>query len=195
MCRSVSGHNPERTSAIRSPVPEHSPIRQKPQPTVAHRATVPWAAEPRPIAAPAGLGKPIDAPDGLAKYRLVHTWRAAHHFGRWRHLDARQHLARGSARWATFRSGFLAGRTGQFVRRFVEPHGFGLYGSRGGHAICCPAATRPPAPSQLLLAALKEELFTLEVERQQGTLSSEEYEKARAALEQTLQRALNRTQS
>jgi hypothetical protein len=47
----------------------------------------------------------------------------------------------------------------------------------------------------LLLTALKEELFTLEVEHQQGKLSNDEYDKARAALEQTLQRALSRTRS
>jgi ribosomal protein L29 len=53
----------------------------------------------------------------------------------------------------------------------------------------------PAAPSNLLLAALKEELFQLEVERQQGKLEPGEYEKARAAVEQTLQRALNRKSS
>jgi hypothetical protein len=36
-------------------------------------------------------------------------------------------------------------------------------------------------------------MFTLEVERQQGKVSQDEYDKARAALEQTLQRALART--
>jgi hypothetical protein len=35
----------------------------------------------------------------------------------------------------------------------------------------------------------------LEIERQQGKLAPEEYDKARAALEQTLQRALNRKPS
>jgi hypothetical protein len=43
-----------------------------------------------------------------------------------------------------------------------------------------------------LLAALKEELFILEVERQQGKITAQEYEQARAALEQTLHRALAR---
>ncbi len=53
----------------------------------------------------------------------------------------------------------------------------------------------PPAPRPgLLLEALKEELFQLEVERQQGHISGEEYEKAKAALDQTLQRALARSQ-
>jgi hypothetical protein len=57
------------------------------------------------------------------------------------------------------------------------------------------AAIPQPASGDLLLAALKEELFLLEVERQQGKLAPGEYEKARAAVEQTLQRALNRRSS
>ncbi len=51
------------------------------------------------------------------------------------------------------------------------------------------------ARSELLLDALKEELFQLELDRQRGSISSEEYEKAKAALDQTLQRALARSQS
>jgi hypothetical protein len=49
-----------------------------------------------------------------------------------------------------------------------------------------------PGRSALLLEALKEELFQLEVEHKQGTLSQPEYEKAKAALDQTLERALKR---
>jgi len=56
-----------------------------------------------------------------------------------------------------------------------------------------------PAPSSsgagrssILLEALKEELFQLEVERKQGNISPQEYEKHRAALDQTLERALKR---
>ena len=57
---------------------------------------------------------------------------------------------------------------------------------------------RPAAPppvsdrSGLLLEALKEELFQLEVEHKQGSISQQEYERARAALDQTLERALKR---
>jgi hypothetical protein len=49
-----------------------------------------------------------------------------------------------------------------------------------------------PGRSALLLEALKEELFQLEVEHKRGTLSQPEYEKAKAALDQTLERALKR---
>ena len=46
--------------------------------------------------------------------------------------------------------------------------------------------------STILLEAMKEELFQLEVERQQGKLSEEEYAKAKAALDETMRRALAR---
>jgi len=44
----------------------------------------------------------------------------------------------------------------------------------------------------MLLEGLKDELFHLEVERQQGRISHQEYETAKSALDQTLQRALKR---
>jgi hypothetical protein len=50
----------------------------------------------------------------------------------------------------------------------------------------------PAAKSSLLLEALKEELFQLEVERKEGKITPADYEKARAALDQTLDRALKR---
>jgi hypothetical protein len=46
--------------------------------------------------------------------------------------------------------------------------------------------------SSKLLDALKEELFDLEVEFKQGQISREEYQRAKAALDQTLERALKR---
>ena len=59
---------------------------------------------------------------------------------------------------------------------------------------CLNASHRPPAAdrSGLLLEALKDELFQLEVEHKQGDISQQEYEQARAALDQTLERALKR---
>jgi hypothetical protein len=44
----------------------------------------------------------------------------------------------------------------------------------------------------MLLEGLKEELFQLEVERRQGLISQPDYEKAKSALDQTLERALKR---
>lgn len=59
-----------------------------------------------------------------------------------------------------------------------------------------PHAGFPPPRdrSAVLLEALKEELFQLETERHQGKVSAAEYEKAKAALDQTIQRAVTRTQ-
>ena len=49
--------------------------------------------------------------------------------------------------------------------------------------------------SGMLLEGLKEELFQLEIERQLGRISEEEYQKTKSALDQTLQRALSRTKA
>jgi hypothetical protein len=53
-----------------------------------------------------------------------------------------------------------------------------------------PVAAR--SSTSMLLEGLKEELFQLEVEHKQGLISQQEYEQAKAALDQTLQRALKR---
>jgi len=58
-----------------------------------------------------------------------------------------------------------------------------------------PAAYVPSSNGTRLLDALKEELFQLEMDRHQGRISQEEYEKARAALDVTIQRAAARQQS
>jgi hypothetical protein len=50
-----------------------------------------------------------------------------------------------------------------------------------------PAAARR---TSLLMDGIKEELFQIEVERKQGQISQTEYQKAKAALDQTLARAL-----
>jgi hypothetical protein len=47
-------------------------------------------------------------------------------------------------------------------------------------------------PTSMLMEGIKEELFQLEVERKQGLISQAEYEKAKSALDQTLDRALKR---
>jgi len=53
-------------------------------------------------------------------------------------------------------------------------------------------AERRAGHSAMLLEALKEEIFELEVEHKQGLISPQEYDKAKAALDQTLERALKR---
>jgi len=62
--------------------------------------------------------------------------------------------------------------------------------SRPKDEYSAPAA--PRSSSNMLLEGLKEELFQLEIEHKQGVISQQEYEKAKAALDQTLERALRR---
>jgi hypothetical protein len=64
-----------------------------------------------------------------------------------------------------------------------------------GFGRVAPPAASTTSGGNLLLDALKEELFQLESERLQQKISPEEYEKNKAALDLTLQRALNRKTS
>ena len=111
-----------------------------------------------------GLGPPIDAPDPLEKYR-------------WYILGGFALVLAAGAVYITKRSRKTA------LANFSD--------------IELPELPRPATPSAsersgLLLEALKEELFELEVEHKQGHISQPEYEKAKAALDQTLERALKR---
>ena len=111
-----------------------------------------------------GLGPPIDAPDPLEKYR----WYILGGFGLV--LAAGALYITGRSRTATLTD---------FASDVELP---------AGPPIRQPASDRPG----LLLEALKDELFQLEVEHKQGGISQQEYERARAALDQTLERALKR---
>jgi hypothetical protein len=112
-----------------------------------------------------GLGPPIDAPDPLEKYR----WYILGGFGMVLTAGAIYIISRSPAR--------------QVAEAAPE--------------IELPPPNRSPKPksgdrSELLLDALKEEIFQLEVEHKQGRISQQEYEKAKAALDQTLERAVKR---
>ena len=112
-----------------------------------------------------GLGPPIDAPDPLEKYR----WYILGSFA--------IILAAGAI--------YIAGRS-----KMVAVNDVPVSLSSGESAPLRKSmdTTRPA----LLLEALKEELFQLEVEHKQGRISQDEYAKAKAALDQTLLRAINR---
>lgn len=56
-------------------------------------------------------------------------------------------------------------------------------------------AVKPQAGRGLLLEAMKEEIFQLETDRLQGKISQKDYESAKAALDTTLQRAVQRQKS
>ena len=127
-----------------------------------------------------GLGVPIDAPDALQKYRwpILFGFAVLLAIGGWvvtkRQPPAPVALVSATQSAAsTLAKPFTTGNTPKSVTAQTE------------------LATSPARPS-MLLEALKEELFQLEVEKKQGKLTPEEYEKAKAALDQTLERALKR---
>ncbi len=127
-----------------------------------------------------GLGAPIDAPDPLHEYRAVIL--------------------------GAFALVLVLGGAYAISKSNVWPHpATAAGGSAGWAADGLVASTNSadytrPAPAQhhrnaLLLEAMKEELFQLEIDRQQGRISSEEYAEARAALDETIKRALARSKA
>jgi hypothetical protein len=113
-----------------------------------------------------GLGPPIDAPDPLEKYR----WYILGGFG------------------AVLVAGAIYIATRSKTATIPD------YGPTDAELGIPPAPKAKPADrSTLLLEALKEEIFQLEVEHKQGRISQQEYEKAKAALDQTLARAVKRS--
>lgn len=113
-----------------------------------------------------GLGPPTDSPDPLHQYRWF--------------------ILSGFVAVLAFGAVYIATRSASAPRAVAAgAAGNGGAGSRS-------AALPQPNRSALLLEALKEEMFELEVERQQGRISHQDYEKSKAALDQTLQRAITR---
>jgi hypothetical protein len=124
-----------------------------------------------------GLGAPIDAPDPLEQYR-------------WQILGGLTVLMSLGVFYVTrFRrasavSAAPISMQAENLQAPIAPLAAQYIPARSPKVV---AAT----PSGLL-DALKEELFQLEIERKQGKITSEEYEKSRAALDHTLERALKR---
>jgi hypothetical protein len=111
-----------------------------------------------------GLGPPIDAPDPLEKYR----W----------------YILGGFAIVLAAGAVYIASRS----KTATVPD----FAPVDGELSDFPLAPKPADRTALLLEALKEEIFQLEVEHKQGRISQQEYEKAKAALDQTLERAVKR---
>lgn len=132
-----------------------------------------------------GLGAPIDAPDPLQKYR----WQIL--------VGIAVILALGG--WVVMRRQ-PATAGGVNVASIPEPAPAPKRASAAkavtGTAVTATthAATMSPATndSSMLLQVLKEEIFQLEIERKTGKITAAEYDKAKAALDQTLERALKR---
>ncbi len=115
-----------------------------------------------------GLGPPIDAPDPLDKYR-------------WPILGGFLVLLAGGAIFISRRQPRSA-RAPDFAASDIDGD------------LELPSIPRKPGPPKAasLLDALKEELFQLEVEHKQGHITQQEYQKAKAALDHTLERAIKR---
>jgi hypothetical protein len=128
-----------------------------------------------------GLGPPIDAPDPLQKYRwwILGGFAALLVVGGVYVASRQQSAARAMVRQ----------RIGSPTQALQEEDDYAP--SEIPTAGAARAATTS-RPSSMLLEGLKEELFQLEVERRQGQISQAEYEKAKAAMDQTLERALKR---
>jgi hypothetical protein len=121
-----------------------------------------------------GLGVPIDAPDPLKKYQL---W-----------------ILGGFAVLLAIGGWVVTKRQPATAVAGTSAVGIGSASSDYSAALR-PVAAAPSAPaakSSMILEALKEELFQLEVERKLGKITPADYEKAKAALDQTLERALRR---
>lgn len=113
-----------------------------------------------------GIGEPNDKPDPLTKYR----W------------------------WILGGIALVLAAAAAFLLR--KPAGaVAVAGGAPGAAGVVPAAAfaaTPAAKNAALLNALKEELFALESEKLSGTLTADEYQTQKAALETVLKRALQR---
>ena len=132
-----------------------------------------------------GLGPPIDAPDPLQKYRwyILGGFAALLVVGGV-YVASRQQAANRAGRNAKALTVNINNEDDEYID-YEMPDAAATSQIRPKS----PAASRP---SSKLLEALKEELFELEVERKQGHISQQEYEKAKSALDQTLERALKR---
>jgi hypothetical protein len=132
-----------------------------------------------------GLGVPIDAPDALQKYRwpILGGFALLLAVGGW--LVTKRQPS--SSMGAMSVDAMSSGRTTASNEPAAAPR---------LNVITPPIASliKNPMPKELiLLEALKEEMFQLEVEKKQGKITAADYEKTRAALDHTLGRALNRS--
>ena len=154
-----------------------------------------------------GLGPPIDAPDPLQKYRwwILGAFAVALVVGGVYVASRQQAAAREAARPKS-KKALQQIQEPDLEADYEEPEAPPVRQVRAKETRASgprpsdsrPAETRPqPArpqtsASSMLLEGLKEELFELEVEHKQGLISQQEYEKTKAAMDQTLQRALKR---
>jgi hypothetical protein len=125
-----------------------------------------------------GLGPPIDAPDPLQKYRwwILGGFAALLVIGGVYVASRQQSAARALKQQKTSVPG------GTQEEDDFEP----------AEIVAAPVSRAAARPTSMLMEGIKEELFQLEIERKQGEISQADYEKAKTALDQTLERALKR---
>jgi hypothetical protein len=125
-----------------------------------------------------GLGPPIDAPDPLQKYRwwILGGFAAVLAIGGVYVASRQQSAARALARQRAASSMSTLHEEDEY-----EPA-----------EILSTPAPRAARSRSMLMEGIKEELFQLEVERKRGEITQAEYDKAKSALDQTLERALKR---
>lgn len=129
-----------------------------------------------------GLGPPIEAPDPLEKYR-------------WVILGVIVVAMLGAALIVSRRAGPQAAVAEEAEEDVSAPPR-----TPANLAASAPVAARVSTAgngdrSSLLMEAMKEELFQLELDRQEGKLTDAEYQKAKAALDETIRRAVSRNKS
>ncbi len=129
-----------------------------------------------------GLGPPIDAPDPLQQYRwwILGGFVAVLLLGGVIVASRQQSASRALARQRDAASGLPSEKI------LTEEDDY------GPAEVLAPRAASVARPGSMLMEGIKEELFQLEVERRQGQISQAEYEQAKSALDQTLDRALKR---
>jgi hypothetical protein len=125
-----------------------------------------------------GLGAPIDAPDPLDKYRVY----ILVGFGA---------ILVGGAVFIVLRARSVK-VTGAMTPSGVPAERASAPAVASVAAGASPAGSASSVHASMLLQGLKEELFQLEMEHKQGKISDEDYANTKAALDQTLARALKR---
>ena len=123
-----------------------------------------------------GLGAPIDAPDPLHEYRAYIL---------------------GAFALVLVMGGFYVVSRTNVSSPALSPTLADKGGARPAASLVDDGGLAAPARDHnaLLLEAMKEELFQLEIDRQQGKISPEEYAKGKSALDETIKRALTRSKS
>jgi hypothetical protein len=128
-----------------------------------------------------GIGTPEGTPDPIHKYR-------------WAILAGCLVLLAAGGSWVATRSQSASPKLAA-AAAVADPVMPVIKAQPVARAVFAEPVQIPVPRSGMLLEGLKEELFQLEVERQQGRISEAEYLKTKSALDQTLQRALSRSRT